>query len=47
MTTTDTDSNLEHFMAGLVKRNPGEPECHQAVREVAETIIPYMEDHPA
>ena len=46
MPTTDIDAKLDHFMAGLVRRNPGEPEFHQAVREVAETIIPFMEDRP-
>ena len=32
-------------MAGLRKRNPGEPEFHQAVQEVAETLIPYISRH--
>jgi glutamate dehydrogenase (NADP+) len=44
MTSHDTD--LETFMAGLVRRNPGETEFHQAVREVAGTIIPYLKKHP-
>ena len=49
--TTDTvsghgfESELEHFMQGLVKRNPGEPEFHQAVREVAETLMPFILDN--
>ncbi|MAD80919.1 MAG: NADP-specific glutamate dehydrogenase [Planctomycetaceae bacterium] len=34
------------FIRGLVKRNPGEPEFHQAVREVAESLIPFVLDHP-
>jgi glutamate dehydrogenase (NADP+) len=34
-------SELDGFMAGLQKRNPGEPEFHQAVLEVAETILPF------
>ena len=33
---------LDCFMKGLVKRNPGEPEFHQAVREVAESIVPFV-----
>jgi len=37
---------LEQFMAGLVRRNPGETEFHQAVHEVAEHIIPYIYDKP-
>ncbi len=41
-----SDLSLEHFMEGLVKRNPGEPEFHQAVYEVAESIIPYILENP-
>jgi len=33
-------------MAGLVRRNPGEPEFHQAVREVSESIIPFLDTRP-
>lgn len=33
-------------MRGLKKRNPGEKEFHQAVEEVAETIIPFMDANP-
>jgi glutamate dehydrogenase (NADP+) len=37
---------VESFMVGLEKRNPGEPEFHQAVREVTESLMPYILDHP-
>ncbi len=37
---------LESFMEHVVERNPGEMEFHQAVREVAETLIPFVLDHP-
>jgi glutamate dehydrogenase (NADP+) len=37
---------LEHFHDGLVKRNPGEPEFHQAVLEFAEFVIPYINANP-
>ncbi|WP_040495126.1 NADP-specific glutamate dehydrogenase [Ilumatobacter nonamiensis] len=37
---------LDGFMNGLERRNPGEPEFQQAVREVAETLIPFTLDHP-
>lgn len=37
---------LERFMSGLKRRNPGETEFHQAVYEVAESVIPYILDHP-
>ena len=33
-------------MTRLVSRNSGEFEFHQAVREVVETIIPFIEDKP-
>ena len=32
-------------MNGLIKRNPHEKEFHQAVREVAESLIPFVLDH--
>lgn len=38
---------LECFMEGLRKRNPHEPEFHQAVLEVAETLVPFIRDHQA
>jgi len=34
------------FMEGLKRRNPGQPEFHQAVQEVAESILPFIEDKP-
>lgn len=40
------DLSLERFMEGLVKRNPGEPEFHQAVQEVAASIIPFILENP-
>ncbi len=42
----DKADNLEKFMEGVVERNPGEPEFHQAVHEVAMDIIPYIQDKP-
>lgn len=35
-------TEIEKFMHGLVRRNPGEPEFHQAVQEVAETLMPLV-----
>jgi glutamate dehydrogenase (NADP+) len=43
---TAANKELEEFMAGLVRRNPGEQEFHQAVREVSETIIPFVATRP-
>ncbi|MGH0033992.1 MAG: NADP-specific glutamate dehydrogenase [Myxococcota bacterium] len=37
---------LQRFRAGVRKRNPGEPEFHQAVDEVAHSIFPYLADKP-
>lgn len=39
-------SDLEQFMEGVKRRNPGEPEFHQAVQEVAMDIVPYIADKP-
>ncbi|MBB6458987.1 glutamate dehydrogenase (NADP+) [Flammeovirga kamogawensis] len=32
-------------MQGLVRRNPGQPEFHQAVEEVAEKLIPFINEN--
>jgi glutamate dehydrogenase (NADP+) len=32
--------NLKDFMANIIAKNPGEVEFHQAVEEVAESLIP-------
>ncbi|HCO02050.1 MAG TPA: glutamate dehydrogenase, partial [Actinobacteria bacterium] len=37
---------VESFMDDLVARNPGEPEFHQAVREVAGSIELLLPRHP-
>lgn len=42
----ETQQELERFMEGLKRRNPGETEFHQAVHEVAETLIPFLREHP-
>jgi len=36
----------ECFMEGLIRRNPGEPEFHQAVLEFAESVMPFIQEHP-
>ncbi len=43
--TVRSDS-LDRFISGVQKRNPGETEFHQAVQEVAASIIPYIQDKP-
>lgn len=37
---------VEEFMQVIVARNPGEPEFHQAVHEVAESLMPFIEENP-
>jgi len=39
--------SMAAFMDRVVARNPGEPEFHQAVREVAESVMPVVETTPA
>ena len=41
-----TRKDLSRFVAGVKKRNPGEPEFVQAVQETAATIFPYIADKP-
>ena len=36
---------VESFMHGLIRRNPGMPEFHQAVREVVESLMPFILEH--
>ena len=36
----------DKVMAGLIARNPGEPEFHQAVREVVDSVAEYICDYP-
>ena len=38
----NVQKEVDHFMDGLRKRNPGEPEFHQAVQEVIESLMPYV-----
>ena len=40
------DESVKAFMEKVIERNPGEKEFHQAVREVVESIMPYIEKNP-
>src|SRR5688572_16062303 len=42
--TDSTASDVARFMDEVVRRNPAEPEFHQAVREVAESVMPTVLD---
>jgi glutamate dehydrogenase (NADP+) len=33
---------LDEFMAKVIAKNPGEKEFHQAVMEVAESLVPFI-----
>ena len=40
------DPRVEQFMTRIKAKNPGEKEFHQAVQEVAESLIPFIEENP-
>jgi glutamate dehydrogenase/leucine dehydrogenase len=40
------DPKVEQFMAKIKAKNNAEPEFHQAVQEVAESLIPFIEENP-
>src|SRR5512147_1232607 len=40
------DQRVQQFMAMIRAKNPGENEFHQAVQEVSESLIPFIEDNP-
>ncbi len=37
---------VDDFMADIEARDPGEPEFHQAVREVVSSLVVVMQKHP-
>ena len=37
---------VDEFMAKLIAKNPGETEFHQAVREVVESLMPFINENP-
>jgi glutamate dehydrogenase (NADP+) len=40
------DARIESIIEQVIHRNSGEPEFHQAVREVASTLAPVLRKHP-
>lgn len=40
------DLKVNEFMAKVIARNPGESEFHQAVQEVVESLMPFIEENP-
>ncbi len=41
-----SEKEINAFMKKVIARNPGEKEFHQAVREVVESVTPFIEKHP-
>ena len=41
-----SNTKVNEFMANIIAKNPGEVEFHQAVQEVAESLIPFIEENP-
>ena len=37
---------IKEFMQKVIEKNPGQKEFHQAVREVVESVIPFIEKNP-
>ena len=42
----DLELQVNDFMAKIIAKNPGELEFHQAVKEVVESILPFIEENP-
>jgi len=40
------DVTLNDFMTKIIAKNPGEFEFHQAVKEVAESLLPFIAENP-
>ncbi len=43
--SVEDQNRLDCFMTGLKRRNPGQPEFHQAVYEVALDILPFIQEN--
>jgi glutamate dehydrogenase (NADP+) len=46
MTKNVHEQLVNDFMAKIITKNAGEKEFHQAVKEVAESLIPFIEENP-
>ena len=40
------DVKVNEFMAKVIAKNPGETEFHQAVKEVVESLMPFIQENP-
>ena len=41
----NTCTDIDQFMSGLRKRNPGQEEFHEAVMEVASDVLPFIAEN--
>ncbi len=46
MAVKDVSTKVSAFMEKIIAKNPGETEFHQAVREVAHSLMPFLEENP-
>ncbi|HNV96495.1 MAG TPA: NADP-specific glutamate dehydrogenase, partial [Bacteroidales bacterium] len=46
METKMSNPKVDAFMAKVIAKNPNEPEFLQAVREVVESLMPFIEENP-
>lgn len=44
---SQTESYIANFMANVIAKNPSEPEFHQAVHEVVESLAAFILENPA
>src|SRR5258708_23960781 len=44
--STTAREYVQHVMADSRTKNPAEPEFHQAVQEVVESLVPVLDRHP-
>jgi glutamate dehydrogenase (NADP+) len=44
--TMSVPATVQKFMDNLIAKNPAEPEFHQAVKEVVESLVPCLDRHP-
>src|SRR5215475_8188822 len=44
--TMSVSQTVQRLIESIIVKNPAEPEFHQAVREVLESLVPCLERHP-
>jgi glutamate dehydrogenase/leucine dehydrogenase len=46
MSNSIIDQKVDQFMAKVIAKNQGEVEFHQAVKEVVQSLLPFVEENP-